>query len=210
MSPEKEQALFLRWPDWFRSVADVQKSLMRFGFCCGDGWFPIIWQLFEAIEPHVAALDQEGPPFEIIQVKEKFGGFRCYVNRHSDEISAAVESATQACSRTCEKCGKPGTQKARGGWRTLCPFCPLDHPLQLTMDDAEFAEFSQRLPRTDDIEVYCRAFPWVMDFERIDDGFRVSVLAADLGRVASLVDGWKKEHDRGDVQIDWVAIRPEA
>lgn len=109
MSPGKERAIFERWPDWFRNVGDFRLSGMSDGFRCDDGWYGIIYQLFERLEPGVATLGADGPPFEVLQVKEKFGDLRFYVNRRNDAIEAAIASACQLSQRTCEKCGNPSS-----------------------------------------------------------------------------------------------------
>jgi len=50
---------------------------MTLGFRHGDGWFDIIWRLCGDLEPRVAAFEHaSGRQFEILQVKEKFGGLR--------------------------------------------------------------------------------------------------------------------------------------
>ncbi len=126
MSPEKEQAIFQRWPDWFRTAHDVRLSGMSDGFRCDDGWYDIIYELFERLEPLVAKLDESGPSFEVRQVKEKFGTLRFYVNRRNDEIEAAIDSALERASRTCELCGNPGNLEERL-WKTLCSSCMPSH-----------------------------------------------------------------------------------
>jgi hypothetical protein len=125
MSPDKERRIFERWPDWFRNAANIRISLMIWGFTCGDGWYTIIYQLCERIEPMVAALDDGGSAFEVLQVKQKFGGLRFYTGGSTDEIEAAIESASELSSKTCEACGNPGKNEAdtTGWWRTLCASC---------------------------------------------------------------------------------------
>jgi len=50
------------------------------GFLHDDGWFDTLWQLWEDLEPLVAELEQATVrQFEILQVKEKFGGLRIHV-----------------------------------------------------------------------------------------------------------------------------------
>jgi hypothetical protein len=58
------------------------------GFEHGDGWFDILWRLCVDLEPLVAEFEQETESqFEVLQVKEKFGGLRFYVNcRRNDAI----------------------------------------------------------------------------------------------------------------------------
>jgi hypothetical protein len=125
MSPEKERTIFERWPHWFRDAGDLRLSLMSWGFTCGDGWYDIIYQLCERLEPLVAALDDGGAAFQVVQVKEKFGGLRFYVDDANDEIHSAIEAACELSVKTCEVCGNPGSceQDETGWWKTLCISC---------------------------------------------------------------------------------------
>ena len=89
MSPEKELAIFERWPAWFNVRSDFRLSGMRDGFRCCDGWYDIIFHLCERLEPLIANLDDSGEQFQVLQVKEKFGGLRFYV------IGAPMRSGKQ-------------------------------------------------------------------------------------------------------------------
>jgi hypothetical protein len=121
MSPEKETAIFDRWPGWFVSKEDISRSLMGFGFECEDGWFPLIYALFEEIEPLAAGLDS----VEIVQVKQKFGGLRVATRGTNDAIYDAILAAEERSLHTCEKCGGPGSlnHDVRGWLKTLCDQC---------------------------------------------------------------------------------------
>jgi hypothetical protein len=109
------------WPTWFNIGGDFRYTGMTLGFRHDDGWFHILWRLCEDLEPLIAEFEQgTGRQFEILQVKEKFGGLRIYVNDADDNICLFIETAQLASSRTCEVCGQPGTMR-EGGWiRTLC------------------------------------------------------------------------------------------
>ncbi len=111
----------LHWPQWFNTKGDVRHTLMSFGFRLDDGWFDILWRLCDDLEPLVAEFEATDEcQFEILQVKEKFGGLRIYVNDADDNIRLFIETAQLASSRTCEVCGQPGTMR-EGGWiKTLC------------------------------------------------------------------------------------------
>jgi hypothetical protein len=121
MRKELEQKLFERWPQWFNTKGDVRHTLMSFGFQHDDGWFDILWRLCEDLEPLVAEFEATGEcQFEILQVKEKFGGLRIYVNHANDAIRQRIETAMGESLRTCEICGQPGTLR-EGDWiKTLC------------------------------------------------------------------------------------------
>ena len=61
----------------------------------------------------------------MVQVKEKMGGLRFYVEGSNDEIEAAIDSACELSVLTCEVCGNPGCleEDAIGWWKTLCASC---------------------------------------------------------------------------------------
>ena len=122
MRKELEKKLVERFPTWFDVTGDVRRTLMRSGFQCGDGWFETLWRLCVDLEPLVTELERETvEPFEVVKVKQKFGGFRFYVNRHTDSIDQRIAQAREECSRTCEVCGQPGVQRETGGlFQTAC------------------------------------------------------------------------------------------
>jgi hypothetical protein len=122
MRKELEEKLVKRFPTWFNGDGDVRHTLMSFGFQCGDGWFNILWRLCANLEPLATELEKEtGKRFEVLQVKEKFGTLRFYVNHHSDPMDERIAEAQEESSHTCEVCGQPGTRRETGGWvQTVC------------------------------------------------------------------------------------------
>jgi hypothetical protein len=121
MRKELEQRLVERWPTWFNTQGDFRDTAMVRGFEHDDGWFDIVWRLCEDIEPLVKKLEQEiGCQFEVLQVKEKFGGLRFYVNCRNEAIRQRIGIAAEESFRTCEVCGQSETLR-EGGWiKTLC------------------------------------------------------------------------------------------
>jgi hypothetical protein len=61
-----------------------------------------------------------GRPFEVLQVKQKFGGLRFYVSHRTDAILQRIEAAQLESIRTCEVCGKPGKRREGNCIRTAC------------------------------------------------------------------------------------------
>jgi len=121
MRKELEQRLVERWPTWFNVGGDLRQTRMADGFCHGDRWFGILWWLCEDLEPLVKEFEEQtGQRFEVLQVKEKLGGLRFYVNHRADAISERITAAELESIRTCEVCGQPGKRR-EGNWtRTLC------------------------------------------------------------------------------------------
>lgn len=122
MRKELEVKLARRWPGWFDLDASPMSSAMARGFECGDGWFDILWRLCVDLEPLVVELEKAtGEPFEVVQVKEKFGGLRFYINHHTDAINQRIREAQGESFRTCEICGQPGVHRETARWiRTVC------------------------------------------------------------------------------------------
>jgi hypothetical protein len=122
MRKELEQRLVERWPTWFNTKGDFRYTGMTLGFQHDDGWFDLLWRLCEDLEPLVAEFEQAtGRKFEVLQVKEKFGGLRFYVNcRRNVAIRERIEVAKEEANRTCEICGRPGELREDGWIKTLC------------------------------------------------------------------------------------------
>jgi hypothetical protein len=90
-----------------------------------SGWMQVI-QVDEGWYQLVVDCDRElslfDPHYEILQVKEKFGGLRyyikpsetCYEPRRLHDIISKYE---EVAAKTCEATGKPGVlMKSIGGW----------------------------------------------------------------------------------------------
>lgn len=57
---------------------------------------------------------------QAVQVKEKFGTLRVYMDGCNEAVSAYITFAEALSGSTCEKCGAPGRRQGRGWIRTLC------------------------------------------------------------------------------------------
>ena len=92
----------------------------------GKGWVPLITKALEQLDAlHI-------PDFKIVQIKEKFGGLRLYVDRVSedvyDEVHKIIGEAEEEAWKTCEFCGtKDDVEIRNGGWiKTLCGKCEAE------------------------------------------------------------------------------------
>ncbi len=91
----------------------------------GPGWQSLIEQVHKD-------LSAVAPGYQILQIKEKFGGLRYYValpntitEAQSNAAHSIVSIAESASLTLCEECGtKDDVSNAGPGWiRTLCPEC---------------------------------------------------------------------------------------
>lgn len=89
-------------------------------FEINDGWYELLKNLLHVLNHHVARTPLDGV-FEIVQIKEKFGGLRVYSNHADEFIEGAIALAECMSNNICEVCGSPGQNLIKGGWlRTRC------------------------------------------------------------------------------------------
>lgn len=100
-----------------------------------DGWHQLLEEMFGCIKHHeeqlkisddyrkkvgMEPLSTDYDPVEILQVKEKFGGMRCYF-RGGDQYTAGVIQMAEVMSfRICDVCGNKGEVRDLSWMRTLC------------------------------------------------------------------------------------------
>ncbi|MGG6270682.1 hypothetical protein ACQ4M3_38830 [Leptolyngbya sp. AN03gr2] len=108
MNQEHTEQLFERFDRLYRGRHRPQtENLMCYGFCCGDGWFDLIWQLSEQIEAYC----QQHPQAQDLmatQVKEKFGELRFYTQPKIWDVEYLIDAARMRSLQTCELTGAPG------------------------------------------------------------------------------------------------------
>ena len=93
---------------------DLEPSTERYSVGVGNGWLGIIQRLFET-------LIKLGWNREVLQIKEKFGGLRIYLNDVPENYYHFIEQAEKDSYEICEVCGEPGEQSKINGWIfTLC------------------------------------------------------------------------------------------
>jgi hypothetical protein len=116
MNKDLENKLVAKYPRWFDVNGNIQRTLMPFGFDHDDGWYGLLERLCEKLKPLA------GDSFEVLQVKEKFGGLRFYVIHSTAEMDRIIADAENESFTICEVCGAPGKCMVRGYWlQTLCP-----------------------------------------------------------------------------------------
>ena len=103
------------------------------GFQCDDGWLPLIDDFCRLVQYNFTRQSKQFPETKqptIVQVKEKFGTLRVYIENSNDFIAGALTLAECISARTCEHCGKPGklypivgTTDSDGWMRVRCPPC---------------------------------------------------------------------------------------
>lgn len=121
MTPENTQRLFERFDHLYRGRhLPLDQNRMSEGFDCGDGWYDLIHELSEQIEAYCQT-HPEAADVIVMQVKQKFGELRVYVQPRIPAVEAMIEVARERSRRTCELTGQPGVRCSREGYDlTLC------------------------------------------------------------------------------------------
>jgi hypothetical protein len=134
MTPHLTQQLFERFDHLYRGRhLPLTQNLMSLGFQCGDGWFDLIYTLSEQIE-HYSHTHPEAAGVMAVQVKQKFGTLRFYVQPNLPEIEALISATAQQSAQTCEVTGQPGVLCSNHG-----SYCTLSGEMaqQLGMSPVE-------------------------------------------------------------------------
>lgn len=94
---------------------------LTYGFETSEGWFPILEEFFQK------AIIFEGW-FKVVQIKEKFGSLRIYIDTEDDMnkddyelLQGLISEAEFKASRTCFDCGARNPPDA--GKRSFYPVC---------------------------------------------------------------------------------------
>jgi hypothetical protein len=102
---------------------NLKTPYQLFGVECGKGWQKLYTPIFEYIEEYNKDKD-EFDKIQVLQCKEKFGYLRIYTNFTDDKLAKMITEASAKSMKTCEMCGKKGTQRLHDGYiYTLCDDC---------------------------------------------------------------------------------------
>lgn len=114
MRKELEDTLYNDFPLLYKNPE------MEMGFECGDGWYDLIKELSVSLYPLVEKCRKIPNPYDsypcAVQVKEKFGCLRFYMNVCSEEIYALIDEAETGSQFICESCGNPGSIDYKQQW----------------------------------------------------------------------------------------------
>lgn len=80
----------------------------------GKGWSTLIdlaYRLFEREN------------VKVLQVKEKYGSLRLYCGQATLFTLGYISALEDVSRYVCEECGKPGTLRTDGWYKTLCDEC---------------------------------------------------------------------------------------
>ncbi len=145
MDKEKTEKMLADFPILYRQYTwDMTRTCMCWGFSHGNGWESIIRDLSTSINAIVETMSPKDTSCEtcgseasgheedhefvpnfpvVVQVKEKFGTLRFYMDHATPEMNAMISKAEAKSAVTCEQCGETGSLRSGGWMRTLCDPC---------------------------------------------------------------------------------------
>jgi hypothetical protein len=90
-----------------QSYPKLFKHLQPNEIACKDGWIYLIDKLSAIIENEINYLPKDiQTEIYVVQIKQKLGGLRFYMNQYTDTITGAINLAEHMSYSICEICGK--------------------------------------------------------------------------------------------------------
>ena len=119
MKNELDNRLCVAFPEIFCDRhSDKTLTAMCWGFECDDGWYDLIYNLCGDITSYCNSTGYPVP--KAVQVKEKYGTLRFYVDQGDDHIYDLISYYSQRSRTTCETCGNIGKMRGNGWLYVSC------------------------------------------------------------------------------------------
>jgi len=124
MNPDLQDKLFKRFP-W--AEARNPKTGEGLGYLvpcwCGDGWFRLIWNMFEEMENVHTEMDE--PINKVIWgIKEKYGSMQIMIDKGIPGIMDVFHKYEKLSEEVCDSCGDKGSIRNMFGWLSVyCNSC---------------------------------------------------------------------------------------
>lgn len=123
MDKALEDKLFEKYPKLFsQKDLSAQETCLWGGLECSGGWYFLIDNLCNCIQNYININNL--PQVEVVQVKNKFGMLRYYLNSSDPTIDGMIWLTEDISHKTCEICGSnKDVVHTSGHVRTLCGVC---------------------------------------------------------------------------------------
>lgn len=128
--------------DFGKYLADTYSNIFKQPLWveCKEGWYPIINDLSKQVNEFAKAHQPNNtadPIINVVQIKEKFGGLRYYIDYHnlSDDdiykVENMVRDAEDKSHKCCEDCGDPAEicSPRRYWMKTICISCRSNYDM---------------------------------------------------------------------------------
>ncbi len=99
--------------DFKREFPTLYDHPKLFDFSPPPGWVELVWSLSEQLVSH---------DVQVVQVKEKFGGLRVYLDIEKMSAAPLLRTAEAVSGTMCQECGKAAQLAMRG--HLIGTWCP--------------------------------------------------------------------------------------
>lgn len=122
MEKSIQEKIMLKYEDYFVHYWNRELN-MKYGFQCADGWAELIEVLMFEIHDYVTMNNKEA--FQILQVKEKLGALRIYVDTKDVRVIDLINKTEALSIKVCEYCGMlENVGMTNSSWiHTICRTC---------------------------------------------------------------------------------------
>jgi len=123
MKTALQKKLFKKYPKIFKQKKlSMKETAMCWGIETPDAWYILLNCLCGYLQFDIEKNGQ--PQLEAIQVKEKFGTLRFYINGETERQRGMINFAEFISKYICADCGKFSETKETKGWITnFCKEC---------------------------------------------------------------------------------------
>ena len=120
MDQKLQDQLYKKYPKLFvQHTEPMTETCMCWGLDCGNGWESLIRMLCSLLQFDIDHNNHK--QIEAVQVKEKFGTLRFYVNGNDAKQEGYIDFAEFLSGSICEECGSNKNVKQTKGW--ICTRC---------------------------------------------------------------------------------------
>lgn len=121
----------IKYEDFDKNFPELTKTA---GVDVGEGWFPLVWELFERLSSSRTARNRpisDEYPLYFSQIKEKYGTLRMYPIGADDEDHKIIQMFEEKSQFVCEQCGESGKIRGTYWLYTACDKHTKDTDLDL-------------------------------------------------------------------------------
>lgn len=119
--PNEDPKATQKWRDSYPCVPDTEEAWKENPDRVERKEYPISRFNDEPIIRYYHKCERPWNHFQVMQVKEKYGGLRFYTQGGTEDFEGAIHFAEQLSYIMCERCGAPAKQWVTGGWvSTAC------------------------------------------------------------------------------------------
>jgi len=166
MHQNLEEYIYMKYPLLFNKREIVEGKPyypIALGIDCNDGWFYIINNLCNSIYQYCQNYKIKFP--DVIQIKEKFGTLRFYIDNGDTTIHQLINYAEMMTEKTCEMCGNVGRLRSDNRYvQTLCEEHYVSKDKELKISDFEY-KINMSIPIHNGTEVLTGKF---VDIENLE------------------------------------------